>query len=83
MRRLRYLNFMLTVLAVLLALNVWTAWSAAPPLAESAWAQGIPDAGAQRQQIIDELKKLNKTTDKVKDLLTSGDVIVQVREEQD
>lgn len=80
MRSLRYLNFMLTVLAVLLALHLWTAWAASPTLIDSARAQGIPDAGAQRQQIIDELKLLNKKAEETKDLLTSGKVVVQVKD---
>ena len=78
MKRLTYLNFILTVLAVLLALQLWTTWLASPDVSASAMAQGIPDSGAQRKQIVDQLKLLNQKTDQVKDLLTSGKVRVFV-----
>ena len=81
MHTLRYLNGILTVLALLLALNLWTAWTAspaAPDLASTARAQGIPDEGAQRQRIIDQLKLLNQKTEGILALLGSGKVRVQV-----
>jgi len=79
MKSLKYLNSILTVLAVLLALQLWTTWNAAPvDLASSAHAQGIPDEGAQRKQIIDELKLVNKKVDELKGLLVSGKVRVTV-----
>jgi len=71
MSALKYLNTILTVLAVLLALQLWTTWMQAPQLTPEAHAQGIPDAGAQRLQMIDQLKLLNQKTDEVKALLTT------------
>ncbi len=69
MRSLRYLNTILTVIAVLLATHLWTAWSdGASPAAAVASPRttptpgGIPNAGAQRQQQIDLLKLLNQQT---------------------
>lgn len=72
MSTLRYLNGILTLLALLLALNLWTAWSGtshAPKLTETARAQGIPDAGAQRLKIINELKLLTHYTAQLKALV--------------
>jgi hypothetical protein len=64
MRSLRYLNGVLTVLAVLLTLNLWTQWQAAPgtaalPQVERAHAQGLANPDEQRMQIIDLLKQAN------------------------
>lgn len=94
MKSLRYLNVILTVLAVLLTLQLWTVWNghgtpiaAAPSIATPALAQsrgptpgasGIPDAGAQRREMVDLLKKLVVQTDEVKSVLTSGQVRVRV-----
>ena len=78
MRSIRYLNTMLTVLAVLLALHLWTAWMSAPGASSDALAQGIPDAGSQRQQMIDQLKLLNQKTDNIQGLLKSGKIRVVV-----
>lgn len=75
---LRYLNVMLTVLAVVLTLNLWTAWMGGEGVASRAYAQGIPDAGAQRQQIVDQLKLLNQKAEQIKELLVSGKVRVTV-----
>ena len=72
MSSLRYLNTVLTVLAVLAALGLWTAWSASPAMLPAAQAQGIPDTGAQNQQIIDQLKLLNRKTDDIAGILASG-----------
>ncbi len=85
MRSIRYLNVILTVLAVLLAGQLWTAWVATPGtpvLAASAQAAppsgGIPDSGAQLQQIIDLLKRQTQQTEDLMTLLRSGQVRVQV-----
>jgi len=78
MTSLRYLNLMLTVLAVLLGLQLWTTWTQSPDMVEPAAAQGIPDEGAQRAQMIDQLKLLNKQVDQTRKLLVSGQVRVEV-----
>jgi len=84
MGSVRYLNGVLTVIAVLLTLNLWTSWNV--PLAQTASAApnstptggGIPNAGAQRQQIVDLLKKLNQQTDELISLFKSGQARVKV-----
>jgi len=84
MNALKYLNTMLTVLAGLLALQLWTTWNAGPvDLASPAHAQGIPDEGAQRKQIIDELKLVNKKVEELKGLMVSGKVRVTVTNVED
>lgn len=72
MNTTRYLNTILTVIAVLLSLNLFIAWSSSDGIATPVMAQGIPDAGAQRLQMVDELKKLNRQTGELKSLLSSG-----------
>jgi hypothetical protein len=78
MRRLRYLNTILTVIAVLLALNAYALWTATPggamlDHAQAAHAQaGVPNAAEQRRQMIDLLKQTNVHLSDVKTTLRSG-----------
>ena len=84
MNSLRYLNTILTLLTVLLALCLWTAWSGSPAALPAAQAQGIPDTGAQNLQIIDQLKLLNRRTDEIAGLLASGKLrVVTAAEKKD
>ena len=87
MRSLRYLNVMLTAVAILLALQLWTAWTAGGSSAilgpAEAQAVGITNPGAQRNEIIDLLKKQNQLTGQVVDLLKSGNVKVRVTQMRD
>ncbi len=78
MTNIRYLNVILTVLTVVLGLQLWTTWTTGPQLTPQAYAQGIPDEGAQRQQIIDQLKLLNVKVQAVNATLTSGKVRVLI-----
>ena len=87
MASLRYLNTVLTVLAVLLTLQLWTSWTKASGgepgdhLAlgpRSAYADGIPNAGAQRKQIIDLLKKQVQQTESLTEMFKSGQARVRV-----
>ena len=82
MPKLTYLNAILTVLAVLLAMNVWvglhTPGGAMLAPGQHAHAQGIPDGGAQRLEIVNQLKLLNTRVNEMSDLLRSGDVRVQL-----
>lgn len=88
MRSMQYLNMVLTVLCVLLAAQLWTSWSggAGAGMAQPAIAQaapnstggGIPDAGAQRKEMIDLLKRISQQTDELNQLLRSGGVRVKV-----
>ncbi|MCE9590973.1 MAG: hypothetical protein K8S99_10655 [Planctomycetes bacterium] len=84
MRSLRYLNTMLTILAVLLALQLWTTWTGTPAADSVSVAHaearggGIPDEGAQRKEMIDLLKRLTQQMDELKGTLTSGEVRVKL-----
>jgi hypothetical protein len=74
----RYLNVILTILTIVMALNLAVSWSAAPDLLPAAQAQGIPDEGAQRNEIINQLKMLNKKADEMRQALLSGSLQVKV-----
>lgn len=78
MRSIRYTNIVLTILAVLLSLQLWTQWSGGPSVGAPAFGQGIPDGGAQRKQIIDELKLLNSKVEDVKGMFATGKARVTV-----
>lgn len=93
MRSLRYLNLMLTVIAVLLTLQLWTAWATGPALlsgtAEAATGKhtrsykaaqrsGIGKAGAQRAETNKRLDQLLKKTDTLIDLFRSGKAKVRI-----
>ncbi len=83
MKNNRYLNVILTILTVVLTLNLWVSTTRGPVWESEAYGQGIPDAGAQRKKIVDELKLLNQRTQKLTQLLQSGKVRVQVNANQD
>ena len=79
MQSLRYLNSVLTILAVLLSLNLYVAWSAAPvSIASEAQAQGLSNAGAQREEMIGLLKQLNTHMVDVKKTIKDGPMLVRV-----
>ena len=80
----RYLNVILTLLTLVLALQLWTTWSGLGSAAV-AGAQGanpapggIPDIGAQNMQMIDLLKQLVEKTEVQTELWRSGQVHVRV-----
>ena len=64
------------VLQTLILISQWTGQS--PVLMNTPAYGQIPDAGGQRQQIIDELKTLNGKMDRMMDTLKSGEVQVRV-----
>ena len=83
MNSIRYLNSVLTVIAVLMMLGLWTRWADGTdhrPLAmiQSAHAAGIPDAGSQRRQIVDEIKRLSNQVENLSDLFRSGQARVKL-----
>ncbi|MAE62985.1 MAG: hypothetical protein CMJ18_01830 [Phycisphaeraceae bacterium] len=82
MKRLRYLNIVLTWIAVLLTLQLWTTWMgtdvATPAHAAGRTPGGIINAGQQRKQIKDELKRLNQRADELVRLFKSGKARVKV-----
>jgi len=87
MRSLRYLNVILTAIAILLALQLWTSWTVGgnasvlgPTQAEAA---GITNAGAQRLEMINLLKKQNQLTGDLVSMLKSGNARVRVSQMRD
>jgi hypothetical protein len=80
MRTLRYLNGVLTIIAVLLTLNMWMMWHTASPTLPNneAQAAGLANAGKQRAEMIGQLKKLNVQLDALGTMLKEGKASVQV-----
>jgi len=85
MRSLRYLNTILTIVAVLLSLHLWTMWSVSPAgeslsLATEAQAapEGIPNAASQRKQMIDEIKSNTRKVEELLNLFKSGQARVRL-----
>ena len=79
----KYLNTVLTAIAVLLALNLWVGVhqspaSAAIDPAGEAYAQGSVTAGQQRAQMIDALGDLSEKIDALSRKLSDGSMRVQV-----
>src|SRR5438132_9691557 len=74
-RRMKSSKLLVAVIVLnsLILISQWTGSSPVTP----AYGQ-IPDAGGQRQQIIDELKTLNGKMDRMTDSLKSGEVQVKV-----
>ncbi|MFI5380233.1 MAG: hypothetical protein ACHRHE_13120 [Tepidisphaerales bacterium] len=66
---------LLVVVVVLQGLILFSQWGGSGPVAP-AYAQ-IPDAGAQRREVIEELKSLNSKMDKLIETLESGKVQVK------
>ena len=92
MPSIRYLNTILTLIAFLLCLQLFTAWStdvsnvgysAGLDTAQSAYAGGIGSERSgvdQRREIIALINKGNSKLDKLVDLFTSGKAKVKVEE---
>jgi hypothetical protein len=83
MPSLRYLNTILTLIAVLLTVNLWTLWATTPggqmfDLATDAHAAGIANAGAQHKQIVDELKAVNVSIDSLHAMFQDGSARVML-----
>ena len=74
----KWLGLAVAIQALVL-LGLW----GAGPSTRTARADGIPDAGAQRDQIIEQLKSIDGKLDKLITLLSSGDVQVKVRATDD
>lgn len=83
MKSLRYLNTVLTVIAVLLTLNVWTLWSVTPggeslSVATEARADGMTNAAQQRKQIVDAVKRVESQTAELKAMFKNGTARVRL-----
>ena len=61
-----------------LALTCLRVWTGPQPLLPRAEAQ-IPDGGAQRKQLIDEVRRANDLLTQIKDLLEKGTLNVRVQ----
>ena len=85
MPSLRYLNTVLTVIALLLTLNLWTAWTTTAggqALSVAQPAEAAINPQAQRHEMIGLLKKLNTNVGELNATLTSGKVRVKVEAEK-
>ena len=80
MKRSRYLNVVLTMIAVLLAALVWISVADRPLLSSSASATppGLPDAGSQRREIQRAVEDVETDIEKLYKLLSSGKLRVEV-----
>ena len=87
MRRDTYLNIILTVNAILLATMLWVQVADQPLLAENAVAQRrtkpsnqftFPNDAAQRQKLIEEMRKMGKSVEATRKLIESGKLRVEV-----
>ena len=85
-RSIRYSNIILTVIAVLLSLHLWTLWTAGPagppvslasPAEAAARPVGLPNAAGQRAEIIKHLKAQTRKTDELIKLFKSGNAKVK------
>lgn len=79
----KYLNTVLTAIAVLLGLNLWVGVHQSPASASldpatPAHAQGRTDAGAQRAAMIKELQTLGSKVDSLSKKLSDGSMKVTV-----
>ena len=83
MQSVKYLNVILTAITILLALQLWTSWAGVSSdqpieLAAPAHAAGIPNAGAQRQQMIDRLKDVSAQLTELNNQFRTGQARVRV-----
>jgi hypothetical protein len=91
MRSLKYLNAILTLIAVVLTLHLWAMWvggSGAGALVMTSEAQaagrpvGIPNAAAQRKEMVDLLKSQNVKIDQLVKLFKTGKARVKIDRSQ-
>jgi hypothetical protein len=69
----RWLGIMI-VLQILILLTLWLGG----PAVSVAHADGIPDAGEQRDQMIQQQRATNEKLDKILDLLSKGELQVKL-----
>jgi len=89
MRSLRYLNTVLTVIAILLTAHLWALWTIPVPtgsqeavldLAAPAHAAGLPNSGMQRKQTNDLLKQLIQKTEELSGLFKNGRARIRIEQ---
>lgn len=92
MNSLRYLNTVLTMIAILLAVHAWaifagtdnalpatTPWvSQAQAAGKTPTGGGIPNAGAQRQQMVDMLKRISQQNESLTNMFRTGQARVRL-----
>jgi len=86
MKTLRYLNTVLTVIALLLTLNLYVQLTGTPaggmvsPASEAhaAETKGVGSSAARQQQMVKSLESLNSTLSSMNQTLTNGSVRVRV-----
>ena len=82
MRQIKYLNTVLTIIAVLLTVNLWVTWAqSSVSVAEGAQAQAgisLPDPGVQRSEMISQLKSLNEKITELNAQFKGGTARVRV-----
>ncbi len=81
MKRFSYRDSILSIIAILLAANIWVQVSDGPSVNREAIAQdprGIPNAGYQRKEMIDGLREIGRRVDGMARLIESGKMKVEV-----
>lgn len=87
MRSLRYLNAILTAVAILLTVQLWMWWVGdasenhgfmVSPVHAQAVPVGLNNASSERRQIAELLKKLNHRTEELITLFRSGRARINV-----
>lgn len=80
MTNTKYLNSILTILAVLLAMNLWVGVKTTPSIGldNQAIAQGRVDAGQQRAEMITQLKELKSSVESISNKLSDGSITVSI-----
>ena len=73
----KYTRVLLTVIAVLLFVISAALWLEAPQVVSDAQAR-IPDSGQQLDQILQKTEQMSVSMAELKNLLTSGQVKVQI-----
>jgi len=78
----RAIRVLLTLIVLLLGANLIVNMnnSAGP---RTAYAEGIPDSGAQLQKLIDAVNDLNKKVDRIDTVLESGTLNVKVQDKSE
>jgi hypothetical protein len=76
----RTIRVLLITIVALLAGNLLVNMNNSAPRA--AYAQGIPDTGAQLQGILEAVRDVSKKVDTINSTLTSGDMTVKIKDEK-
>jgi hypothetical protein len=78
-RKDRSIHVLLATIIFLLGANLLVSMNSHGG-SSTAYADGIPDTGAQIQAVVDQVVELNKKVDKVDDFLESGHLMVKVQD---